>query len=146
MGDKVILLGGGCDPVVMGHIKLIEDAAKYGKVVWALNSDAWLKRKKGYVFMKWAERYMVLRSIKGIDEVIQVDDSDDSINEAVEQTKPDFFGHGGKEYDIPEKALCDKMGIQLIWGLGGEVRFNSGDIVDCMINSLIDRTEPHFKG
>jgi glycerol-3-phosphate cytidylyltransferase-like family protein len=143
--DKVILLGGGCDPVVMGHIKLIEDAAQYGKVIWALNSDAWLKKKKGYVFMQWEERHMVLKSIRGIHDVIKVDDEDGSINKAVELIKPDFFGHGGVEYDIPEKKLCDELGVKMVWGLGGDIKFNSNDIVDCMINSLIDKIEPHFK-
>jgi len=143
--DKIILLGGGTDPLLFGHIKLIEEAAKYGKVVWALNSDAWLKRKKGYVFMKWEERAEILKSIKNIYDVVRVNDDDGSINEAIETIRPDFFGHGGKEYDIPEKYLCEKYGIKTIWGLGGDIRFSSNDIVDCMINSLIDKIEPHFK-
>jgi glycerol-3-phosphate cytidylyltransferase-like family protein len=143
--DKIILLGGGADPTVLGHIKLIEDAAKYGKVIWALNSDSWLKRKKGYVFMKWADRQMVLKSIRYICDVITVDDEDGSIIKAIEQVKPDYFGHGGREYEIPEKSICEKMGIKLVWGLGGDLNFSSGDIVDCMINSLIDKIEPHFK-
>lgn len=145
MSDKIILLSGGCDPCVFGHIKLIEDATKYGKVVWALNSDRWLKSKKGYVFMNWHERAGVLRSIRGISDVISVDDLDGSVNKAIEEIKPDYFGHGGKEYNIPEKQLCEKLGVQLIWELGGDIKFSSGDIVDCMINSLIDKIEPHFK-
>jgi phosphoenolpyruvate phosphomutase len=145
MSDKVILLGGGCDPVVCGHIQLIREASQYGKVIWALNSDAWLKRKKGYVFMKWAERKEILSSIQGVAEVIPVDDVDGSIIKAVELVKPDYFGHGGKPYKIPEEGVCKQLGIQMIWNLGGDIKFNSNDIVDCMINNLIDRIEPHFK-
>ena len=145
MEDKIILLSGGTDPLLFGHLSLIQDAMKYGRVVWALNSDEWLKRKKGYVFMKWDDRAAILRSIKGISEVIAVDDADGSICKAVELVKPAFFGHGGKPYDIPERALCDNLGVELIWGLGGDIEFSSGDIVDCMINSLIDKIEPHFK-
>jgi glycerol-3-phosphate cytidylyltransferase-like family protein len=145
MEDKIILLSGGADPVLVGHLNLIQDAAKYGRVVWALNSDTWVKHKKGYVFMKWEDRAAILRSIKGVSEVIKVEDTDGSICEVVESLKPDFFGHGGKPYDIPERALCDELGIELVWGLGGDIEFSSGDIVDCMINSLIDKIEPHFK-
>lgn len=145
MSDKIILLSGGCDPVVFGHIKLIEDAAQYGKVIWALNSDMWLKRKKGYAFMTWHERAAVLGSIKGVSQVVPVEDDDGSVNKIIEVIRPNYFGHGGKEYDIPEKELCAKLNIELVWGLGGDVRFSSGDIVDCMINNLIDKIEPHFK-
>jgi glycerol-3-phosphate cytidylyltransferase-like family protein len=143
--DKTILLSGGCDPLTCGHIALINDAAKYGKVVWALNSDAWLKAKKGYVFMRWEERASILRSIRNIHSVISVDDQDGSVNEAIRVLKPDYFGHGGKEYTIPEEAVCRELCVELIWWLGKSVEFSSGDIVDCMINSLVDRIEPHFK-
>jgi hypothetical protein len=32
-----------------------------------------------------------------------------------------------------------------VWELGKSVQFSSGDMVDCMINNLIDRIEPHFR-
>ena len=145
MEDKVIVLSGGADPVTCGHLKLIQDAAQYGQVVWVLNSDRWVRNKKGYTFMKWADRAEILRSIKGISEVVPVDDADGSVCAAIQQLKPDYFGHGGESYPIPELQLCIDLNVQLVWGLGGEVQFSSGDIVDCMINNLIDRIEPHFK-
>jgi glycerol-3-phosphate cytidylyltransferase-like family protein len=145
MEEQVIVLSGAADPLTVGHLKLIQDAAKYGRVVWVLNSDHWLRSKKGYAFMKWADRAEILRSIKGISEVLPVDDSDGSVCKALEVLKPTYFGHGGKEYAIPELKTCADLGIELVWGLGGEVQFSSGDIIDCMINNLIDRIEPHFK-
>ena len=42
----IILVSGGFDPIHSGHIKLINDANKYGDVVVLLNSDAWLRNKK----------------------------------------------------------------------------------------------------
>ena len=51
IGEKImsdiILVSGGFDPIHSGHIKLINDANKYGDVVVLLNSDKWLKNKKG---------------------------------------------------------------------------------------------------
>ena len=50
IGEKkmsdIILVSGGFDPIHSGHIKLINDAHKYGDVVVLLNSDAWLRNKK----------------------------------------------------------------------------------------------------
>ena len=48
--DEIVLVSGGFDPIHSGHIKLIEDASKYGKVVVLLNSDEWLRGKKGKEF------------------------------------------------------------------------------------------------
>ena len=47
----LIMVSGGFDPVHDGHIALFEEAAQKGLVIVALNSDAWLTRKKGSCFM-----------------------------------------------------------------------------------------------
>ena len=42
---------GGFDPPHIGHVRMFKEAAQWGNVVGAINSDDWLMRKKGYVFM-----------------------------------------------------------------------------------------------
>jgi len=45
----------------------------YGnKLIVALNSDAWLEKKKGKFFMPFEERKAVVESIKFVDEVIRL--------------------------------------------------------------------------
>ena len=51
----IILVSGGFDPIHSGHIKLINDANKYGDVVVLLNSDEWLRNKKGKEFLSFDE-------------------------------------------------------------------------------------------
>ena len=46
-----VMVSGGFDPVHAGHIKLIRAAAEHGDVIVIANSDEWLFRKKGFVFM-----------------------------------------------------------------------------------------------
>lgn len=46
MGNKIIALSGGFDPIHSGHVRMILHAAEYGDVVVILNSDDWLMRKK----------------------------------------------------------------------------------------------------
>ena len=53
---KSIAVSGGFDPVHIGHVRMIQSAAEQGDVWVIANSDAWLMRKKGYVFMRWEER------------------------------------------------------------------------------------------
>lgn len=129
--EKTIAISGGCDPVHVGHIRMIRDASKFGKVLFILNSDDWLMRKKGYVFMPLMERYEVLMSIKGVSSVVLVDDTDDSVCHALKMIKPDYFGNGGdrKSDNVPEVALCEELGIELVWNLGGEKIQSSSDLV-----------------
>ena len=115
------MVSGGFDPIHIGHIRMILDAAKHGEVVVVANSDDWLMRKKGYVFMSWEERAEIIGSIRGVVQVEHVDDSDNSVCEAIQRCRPDAFANGGdrKGNNTPEVALCDKLGIDLVWNVGG---------------------------
>ena len=55
----IILVSGGFDPIHSGHIKLINDANKYGDVVVLLNSDEWLRNKKGKEFLSKPDEWRV---------------------------------------------------------------------------------------
>jgi cytidyltransferase-like protein len=68
------MVSGGFDPVHVGHIRMIREAAEWGQVIVVINSDEWLMRKKGYVFMPWEERAEIIGNIKGVSMVSNVDD------------------------------------------------------------------------
>ena len=51
--DSIVLVSGGFDPVHSGHIKLIEEASRYGNIIVLLNSDKWLENKKGKAFLSF---------------------------------------------------------------------------------------------
>ena len=117
----VIAVSGGFDPVHIGHVRMIRDAARYGDVMVIINSDDWLMRKKGYVFMPWEERAEIMGNIKGVRLVTQVDDSDGTVCEALKRHKPDAFANGGdrKTENTPEMDVCEELGIQMMWAVGG---------------------------
>ena len=117
----VIAVSGGFDPVHIGHVRMIRDAARYGDVMVIINSDDWLMRKKGYVFMPWEERAEIMGNIKGVRLVTQVDDSDGTVCEALRRHIPDVFANGGdrKTENTPEMDVCEELGIQMMWAVGG---------------------------
>ena len=116
-----IMVSGGFDPVHVGHIQMIEEASKWGTVIVVINSDEWLMRKKGYVFMSWKERAYIMGNIKGVSLVTAVDDSDGTVCPALGYHQPDAFANGGdrKKENTPETDLCDELVIQMLWGIGG---------------------------
>ncbi|RPG05079.1 MAG: cytidyltransferase [Pelagibacteraceae bacterium TMED247] len=132
MIKNIIAISGGFDPVHVGHVKMIEEASKSGGVLVILNSDEWLMRKKGYVFMPWKERAYIMGNIKGVVAVTNVDDSDDTVCQALRRHRPDAFANGGdrKNNNVPEVALCEELGIEMIWNIGGDKIQSSSDLVN----------------
>lgn len=123
----IIMVSGGFDPVHIGHIRMIIEASEHGDVIVVANSDDWLFRKKGFVFMEFGERAEILASIKGVIKVSGVDDSDNTVCEAIHRLKPDYFANGGDRgrNNTPEQTLCDEIGVEMLWGIGGENKANS---------------------
>lgn len=122
-----IMVSGGFDPVHIGHIRMIREASKYGNVIVVANSDDWLFRKKGFVFMEWEQRTEILSAIKGVIMVSGVDDADGTVCQAIRKLKPDYFANGGdrKKHNTPEQFLCEELGVKMLWGIGGDDKANS---------------------
>tara|TARA_A100001011_G_scaffold399638_1_gene509265 strand:- start:1552 stop:2025 length:474 start_codon:yes stop_codon:yes gene_type:complete len=122
-----VMVSGGFDPVHAGHIRMIRDAAKYGDVIIIANSDDWLFRKKGFVFMEYERRVEILNAIKGVILVDSVDDADGTVCEAIRRLQPTYFANGGDRgrSNTPEQSVCEELGIELLWGVGGEEKLQS---------------------
>ena len=120
--SRTILVSGGFDPPHIGHVRMFKEAAKWGNVVVAINSDDWLMRKKGYVFMPWKERAEIIREFSSVYAVTPFDDSDNTACSAINTFRPHAFANGGdrKKDNTPEMNLCDELGIQMLWGIGGK--------------------------
>ena len=128
---KRIMVSGGFDPIHKGHVRMILAAAEHGDVVVVANSDDWLMRKKGYVFMPWEERAEIISAIRGVVEVTSVDDSDGTVCEALVRCQPDAFANGGdrKGSNTPEVRVCIQNNIQLLWNIGGDKIQSSSELV-----------------
>lgn len=121
------MVSGGFDPIHGGHVQMIRDAAQYGNVIVVANSDDWLIKKKGYVFMTYEERAKILKEIKGVILVSAVDDFDGTVCEAIRLLRPDYFANGGDrgKSNTPEQDVCEELGVDMLWGIGGDYKFNS---------------------
>lgn len=74
---RVMICSGGFDPLHSGHIQMFKDAkSKCDWLVVCINSDAWLKKKKGINFLEYSERVDIIKAIKYIDEVVLFEDDE----------------------------------------------------------------------
>ncbi len=131
--SKIVLISGGFDPIHSGHIKLINEANKYGDVVVLLNSDEWLRNKKGKEFLPFNERKIIMQNIKGVIDVIEFDDRDKSCIDGLKKAKAKYhssnlnFANGGDRNDktTAETSYCYQNKIATLWGVGGNNKSNS---------------------
>ncbi len=139
---KIAIVSGGFDPVHIGHIELFKKARRQiGSVFVILNSDRFLTNKKGKPFMPFKERKVILENLNCVDLVIRSIDTDDTVCKTLEElsnlrTKlPNgdfweklYFCNGGDRTDgsnTPEHELCEKVGIESVYGLGSKIQSSS---------------------
>ena len=131
--DKLVLISGGFDPIHSGHIYLINEASKHGKIVVLLNSDEWLRKKKGKEFLPFNERQIIMKSIKNVIEVLSFDDQDLTSVDGIKKAMVKFpnykiiFANGGDRgvETTPELEFCKKNNVETLWGVGGSNKSNS---------------------
>jgi len=139
---KRIALSGGFDPLHVAHLDMINHAANYGDVIMILNSDSWLRSKKGWALMNWNDRKKILMNIRNVKDVVEVDDTDGTVCEALQRIRPHYFGNGGDRTskNTPEKTLCEELGIEMIWNLGGAKARSSSQLIYDVIDIVCPKS------
>ena len=132
---RIVLITGGFDPLHSGHIAYIKAARELGdSLIVGVNSDEWLRRKKGQEFMPWEERATIIAALHNVDRVINFDDSDNSAKDAIRKVREIYpqaqiiFANGGDrtKENIPEMDLLEEMlYLDFVFGVGGEDKKNS---------------------
>ena len=143
---EVYMTSGGFDPMHIGHLRCIQgtlalakDVDKYSLpnlpiVCILVNDDSFLVKKKGYAFMPLTERMEIIQAVApGAHIAPWIQSGDDStVIEAIRKVKPTYFTKGGDRFDattIPEWPICQKVGCEIITGVGGGKIQSSSELV-----------------
>ncbi len=120
--EVVVVASGYFNPLHIGHVRYLKGAKKLGtKLVVIINTDEQVKLKGSFRFMKTEERAEIVSSLKFVDDVVISIDKDKTVCKTLELIKPDIFSKGGDSTldNVPEKEICERLGIKMVIGVGG---------------------------
>jgi D-beta-D-heptose 7-phosphate kinase/D-beta-D-heptose 1-phosphate adenosyltransferase len=115
VGRSIVLTNGCFDLLHVGHISLLEEAAKLGDVlIVAINSDASVRELKGRErpIIGENDRARMLSALASVDHVLVFDD--DTPHRLLQSIKPDVLVKGGTTGYIIGREIVEAYGGQVV--------------------------------
>ena len=135
MKKKAIIVSGYFNPIHKGHLEYFQNAKKLADVLFVIvNNDHQRALKQSKEFQLEQERMAIVSSLRVVDEVILSIDIDRTVCATIASIASTYgqdydlaFANGGDQNNntIPERPICDKMGIALLDGLGDKIQSSS---------------------
>lgn len=133
--EKAIIVSGYFNPLHKGHIELFRRAKAQADKLWVIvNSDFQRELKGSEPFMDDSERLEIVKAIRYVDYALISSDRDKTQCYTLQQFHDMFsdryeliFANGGDQTNdtIPERETCERLGIQLLDGLGEKIQSSS---------------------
>jgi cytidyltransferase-like protein len=135
MKAKAIIVSGYFNPIHKGHIEYFHNAKSNGdKLFVIVNSDFQRALKGSKEFQDEKERVFIVENLRLVDKCFLSVDKDRTVVESIKMIFNQFgneyqlaFANGGDQNNdtIPERAICEELGIELIDGLGRKIQSSS---------------------
>jgi len=132
---KAIIVSGYFNPIHKGHLDYFINAKAHGDMLIVIvNSDHQRALKGSKEFQQEDERLLIVQHIKEVDHALISLDQDRTVCKTIELLHQQYsnthhlaFANGGDQNNqsIPERYICDELGIQLIDGLGDKIQSSS---------------------
>jgi cytidyltransferase-like protein len=132
---KGMIVSGYFNPIHKGHIEYLNNAKALSDELFVIvNNDHQRALKGSAEFQEEQERVCIVSNIKSVDHCILSVDEDRTVCKTIEKIALDFgnefdlsFANGGDQTNssIPEKPICDQLGISLVDGLGDKIQSSS---------------------
>ena len=135
MKPRAIIVSGYFNPIHKGHIEYFLNAKANGdKLFVIVNSDFQRALKCSKEFQDENERVFIVENLRMVDKCFLSIDIDRTVAESIKLIFNQFgneyqlaFANGGDQNNdtIPERSICEELGIELIDGLGGKIQSSS---------------------
>ena len=132
----LVIASGYFNPIHKGHIEYLNRSKEIGDELFVIVNNDYQRALKGSAeFMKEDERNEIVSNIKAVDWTIIAIDKNREVAKTIqliyEVNKEEYdgfiFSNGGDQttYSISEKSMCDKLGIEMVFGMGDKVQSSS---------------------
>ena len=135
MKKKAVVVSGYFNPLHEGHLELFEKAKEAGDLLIVIvNSDLQRELKGSKKFQTEDQRLAIARAIRFVDIAYVSIDEDQTQIETLKMLYTRYgdalnlaFANGGDQNNdtIPERPICEGLGIELIDGLGNKIQSSS---------------------
>ena len=135
MKKKAVVVSGYFNPLHEGHLELFEKAKEAGDLLIVIvNSDLQRELKGSKKFQTEDQRLAIARAIRFVDIAYVSIDEDQTQIETLKMIYTRYgdaldlaFANGGDQNNdtIPERSICEGLGIELIDGLGDKIQSSS---------------------
>ena len=133
--QKAIIISGYFNPIHKGYLEYFNNAKTLlDKLFVIVNNDFQRELKGSREFQDENERMIIVSNIKALDTAILSIDIDRTVSKTIESIASQFgnefdlgFAKGGDQNNdtIPEKDICEKNSVALIYGLGDKIQSSS---------------------
>lgn len=135
MKKKAIIVSGYFNPIHKGHLEYFNNAkALADELIVVVNNDHQRELKGSQAFQSEEERVLIVSNIKAVDKTVLSVDSDRTVCATLRKIAHELggaytlaFANGGDQNNdtIPERPVCEEVGITLIDGLGDKIQSSS---------------------
>ena len=135
MKKKAVIVSGYFNPIHKGHIEYFNNAKALADELFVIvNNDHQRALKGSKEFQKEEERMIIASNIKAVDKAILSIDEDRTVCATLKMIADKYgckyelaFANGGDQNNdtIPERKICNEIGINLIDGLGDKIQSSS---------------------
>ena len=106
------------DVIHEGHLNVINEAKKYGRVIAGVMSDSAMVRFDRFPTIPFEERVEMIKNVEGIDEVVIQNEV--MYDKVLREIKPEYVLHGDNWKDGAQSAVRENV-IEVLKEWGGEL-------------------------
>ena len=133
----LVIASGYFNPIHKGHIEYLNRSKSIGDFLFVIVNNDYQRLMKGSKeFMHEDERVLVVSNIKSVDEaMVSIDENSRLVEKSIEfiynkigsKFNKIIFTNGGDQTaeTIGEREICEKLGIELVFGLGDKIQSSS---------------------
>lgn len=115
MNEKTVYVGMSADIIHPGHLNIIKEAQKLGRVTVGVLTDAAIASYKRLPYLNYEQRALVVSNLKGVSEVIPQETLDYRPN--LLKLKPDYVVHGDDwKEGVQQKTRQNIIECMAQWG------------------------------